>query len=143
MKASRSEVERLVTSYKTFIESAVIECKNKSPSSLESEELFEEGVVGLLKAVEESSSWNEFSGRVEGKIRNEIETAIRMELHFVKLDQELREDFAEYRKVRAALFQKLHRSPTLKEIAAKTTLPREKLEGLENIYRAAIEYEEE
>lgn len=142
MKASKAEIERLVNSYGVFIETTAIECKNKSPSSLEPEELFEEGVVGLLKAVEESSSWSEFSGRVERKIRSEIEVAIRAELHFSKLGQDLREDFAEYRKVRAGLFQKLHRSPTLDEIVADTTLSREKLEGLENIYRSVIEYEE-
>ncbi|GEM_PF-2181161 len=143
MKISKSEAERLVISYKDFVEQIVSELKNKHPSPLESDELFQEGIGGLLKAVNESSSWKEFSGRVDKKICDEIETAIRVELYSARLGIDLRTDFVEYRKVRAALFKKLRRSPTLDEIAAKTTLPNEKLEGLENLYQTALGYEEQ
>ena len=143
MKISQSEAKRLVVSYEKFIRKTIKEFQNKCPPSLEPDDLFEEGIVGLLKAVDISSSWNEFSSRVENKIRDEVELAIRVELYSVKLGQDIGEDFAEYRKVLAMLFQQLHRSPTLDEIAAKTTLPNEKLEGLENLYRTALDYDEE
>lgn len=141
MNLSKSDKQRIIFSYEKFIKETVSDLKQRYNPEIESEDLFQEGIVGLLKAANDAANWQEFAVLVEPKIIAEIATAIQRDIKFWQIIKTLRQDFAAFLKTRAKLFRKLHRDPTIAELVKATGLPDFKVENLELIYKTALDYE--
>ena len=145
----KSKAEQLVSDYKDFILEEAKRCKAKYQRKYEVwcelslDDLFAEGVVGLLQAVKDVGYWNKFSDCVRKMIKEKILAAIIREIDFKAFNSRLKEEFAAYRKVRARLFRKLRRSPTIAELVKATKFSSDKVEQLEKLHQIAMDYEYE
>lgn len=139
--------EILIEKYRHFIWGTGVYLKSKHERSykiicnLSEEELFDEGVIGLLEAAFDESCWNKFEEVAEGKIARAIEIAVIADIAFRSFVSCLKDEFSLYRNIRARLFRKLKRSPTLKEMEKKLKWSVEKLEQFEKFYQIAMNYE--
>lgn len=139
----------LIDEYKNFILCAGDLLKNKHESrhgrncTLTEEELFSEGVVGLLQAAFDSDCWNRFEEAAKEKISRAVESAIIADLAFQSFVVSVNEEFSLYRKIRSRLFRQFRHSPTIQEMEKNLKWPVEKLEQFEKFYQVALKYEEE
>lgn len=135
--------DQLILSYSPFIRSASKTMLSQYGAVAEPEDLFQEGMVGLITAINDRTYWTRFGDYARRKIKEHIEVAVMAELRADQLKTSLRRDFLKYRNVMAELFNKLKRQPTLSELSKQTGFSKEKSEQLERIYQTALNYETE
>jgi DNA-directed RNA polymerase specialized sigma subunit len=139
----------LIAEYNQFIYSMMIFLKTKHENrygivcNLTREEIYDEGVVGLLRAAADQNCWENFDKVAKEKIAAEIETAILADTAFKSFIAALKEEFSLYRSIRARLFKELRRSPTRSEMEKELKWPEDKLNRFERFYQIALDYEED
>ena len=139
--------ETLISDYQSFIRAEAKRCKKKYEQKykirchLSLEDLFNEGVIGFLRAVNYTNDRNKFSDHVRKMIKKEIVAALIKEINCKVFNSQLRDEFKLYRNIRSRLFKKLHRSPTVAELVKATKFSNNKIEQLEKLYQIAMDYE--
>lgn len=133
----------MVIAYREFILATIVKVKKKYKCDLSPEDLFQEGVIGLLHAFDEARDAANFSSYARKKICEAIKGAAKAESDNTKFHEELRKEFFAYQKARTQLYRKLHRPPTIEEIYEVLRISRKRLERLEILYEVALKYDEE
>jgi DNA-directed RNA polymerase specialized sigma subunit len=123
--------EKLIISYSPFIKTAVCALRAKHKSNFDPEDLFQEGAVGLLEAVNDRNLLARFPHYAKRRIKKAIELAIIRERTFRDGHARLAADFEKYRKKRVELFIKLGRAPTVAEMARDIGFKKQKVGRLE------------
>ena len=144
----RAAQEILINEYRLFIYSTAVFEKNNHEirfgivCGITNEEIFDEGVVGLLKSATDENCWEKFDEVAKGKISDEIKIAILNDVAFKSFISCFKEEFSLYRKIRTRLFKKLQRSPTPTEIEKKLKWSALKIKQFEKFYEVALDYED-
>ncbi len=123
--------EKLIINYKHLINSLTNRYKN---SSVENEDLFQIGVIGLLKAVEnfDNKNFSNFSRYAIPCIVGEIKRHFRDSTWDVKVPRYVKELYKPIEQTIEKLYIRLERSPTIDEISKEVGIDKERvLEVLE------------
>lgn len=120
-------------------------CKRFYPLEiLDYDDLFQEGCIGLLKALTgyDPERGTKFSTYAVPFILGEIKACLRRNGHLVKLSRSYYEHYRHLLNSREELAQELKRQPRLEELAVKTGLPVEEIVWLIDLQNPAISLQE-
>jgi len=142
-----SEVrERIILFYEPLVKLLAVKYSNRG---IQVEELVSVGNIALIRAIEryKSNKGASFTTYVSNVILGEIKHFFREQGWGLRVPRQLQENYLRINKIIEELTQKLNKSPTIPEIAAKAKLSEEKvLEAIEvgNAYHPIsidVEYE--
>lgn len=104
-------------------------CRRYPPETVEYEDIFQEGCIGLLQALQKYDPGKEakFSTYAVPFILGMIRSYLRKNGHLLKVPRSYYAHFRRLLEVRDGLEQALQRRPNLEEIAQKMGLPREEI----------------
>ncbi len=104
-------------------------CRRYPPETIEYEDIFQEGCIGLLQALQkyDPEKGTRFSTYAVPFILGMIRSYLRQNGHLLKVPRSYYAHFCQLLRVRDSLEQDLQRKPRLEEIAQKTGLAKEEI----------------
>lgn len=131
----KQAIEDATIERKKFIKNnirLVISTAAKFDNPILREELFQEGTIGLIKAVEkfDVKADNKFSTYAIWWIKRNINRYITDDIELIRLPLYSNKKLKQIKKEANDLYKTLKRKPTIKELSIKTGIPEKKIETL-------------
>lgn len=115
-------------------------CRRYPAQTIEYEDIFQEGCIGLLKALQkyDPEKGAKFSTYAVPFILGHIKACLRQNGHLLKVSRSHYARFYQLLQERDNLEQELQRKPHLEEIAGKTGLPKEEIVWLMELQQPTV-----